>query len=1036
MKRIILPALLGLAALALAGCGASVNGASTTFKNEADLASTSAPGDTTVVAGTTFDYTITLTNNGPRDATNVPIDLVIDQPDRLALDDSTALYADCTATGGATVGELQFDLAAGTASTDADMPNGSQLVCGLTFYASFSGEGDTPVSLETCVGQDADNADPDPGNNCSAIDATIGAAQPLVDFRDEIIYWAFTDRFNNGDPANDNETGARRGDDAQPDNNFGWHGGDFAGLKAKIDEGYFQSMGFTAIWISPVPFQVPAVNGPNLVDSAGYHGYWAEDWQTIEPHFGTLAELQDLVTTAHAAGLKIILDIVVNHAGYNAQLVDQEPEWFRLGAPGCNGQNNEYTCSIAGLPDLIHENQETTDFIVAQAQYMIDQSGVDGVRWDVMKHVNSPVWSDLFGPGGVADRSQFWSVGEVFDGRSTFLAYYQDKIGSPSVFDFALYFAANNALASRSATTDTIATVFSNDTEYADATRLTTFLDNHDVTRFVTNALDGGASEPQAVERLDMALGLLYGARGIPQVYYGTEIALPGTSEDNSQRDDMDFEAGSGVCAVEDQGQDNSDAYGVDMFLRGGFTDWNATPAGKLVNFGGDVYKARLRIAAGDYGFKVADADWSVEFTNEVDPVVLGTPITLGPGGGLGNTNISLAEEGCYQFELDTTDPDAPVLTVARIKDSCGVDDQSLDNADAYGVEMFARGGFTDWNALPGAKFINFGGDQYQAEFPIAAGDYGFKVADADWSVEFTNEVDPVVLDAPLILGPGGGMGNTNVSLASDACYNFALDTSVPAAPVLTVSVTETTGAAATLIDRLAALAAARQAYPALKRGSTEVLYDPSQACSPQETGNDPAEAFGVAMFARGGFNGWADPPPAGDGFANLGNDIYEARVSLGADTFEYKIAAADWSVERSYNGGVTPLDSEVTLGVPDGNGSITTAEAGCYAWTMDATDTDAPTLVVSQLFAGTGTDVLAFQRDLADENSVVVVLNNEDNDVELSSLNGGLSVGGTFADGGVIEITGADNNLSVAGGRLIGTVPARTTYLVSQAVD
>ncbi len=186
----------------------------------------------------------------------------------------------------------------------------------------------------------------------------------------------------------------------------------------------------------------------------------------------------------------------------------------------------------------------------------------------------------------------------------------------------------------------------------------------------------------------------------------------------------MDFEAGSGVCAVEDQGQDNAEAYGVDMFLRGGFTDWNATPAGKLVNFGGDVYKARLRIAAGDYGFKVADADWSVEFTNEVDPVLLGTPTTLGRAR-VGNTNISLAEEGCYQFELDTTDPDAPVLTVTRIKDSCGVDDQGLDNAEAYGVDMFARGGFTDWANPPpaGAKFINFGGNQYQTEFRIDAGE-------------------------------------------------------------------------------------------------------------------------------------------------------------------------------------------------------------------------------------------------------------------------------------------------------------------------
>ncbi len=1034
MKRIAVPALLGLSVFALAGCGASVDGASGVFKSEADLSTSSTPGNTVVVAGTTFDYSVTVTNNGPRDASNVPITLIVDQPDKLAIDESTPLYVNCAATGGAVATDFDFDLGAGTASAEADMPNGSTLTCGMTFYASYSAI--DAVSVETCAGEDQNNPDPDPNNNCSATDAAIGAPQPMVDFRDEIIYWAFTDRFFNGDPSNDNLTGERRGDDVQPDNRFGWHGGDLAGLKAKVDDGYFQSMGFTAIWISPVPLQVPAVNGPSLVDSAGYHGYWAQDWQLIEPHFGTLEELQDLVTTAQAAGLKIILDIVVNHAGYNADLVDEEPDWFRLGAPGCSGANNEYTCSIAGLPDIKHENQDAASFIVEQVQYIVDQTGVDGIRWDAMKHVNTPIWSTLLGPGGAADRTQTWSVGEVFDLRSTRLAYYQDKVGSPSVFDFALYSAANLALADRSAGTDAIANVFANDGEYTDASYLTTFLDNHDVTRFVTNALNGGASEPQAVQRLDMAVSMLYGARGIPQIYYGTEIALQGTTDDNSQRDDMDFEAGSGVCAVEDQGQDNAEAYGVDMFLRGGFTDWNASPAGQLINFGDDTYKARLRIAAGDYAFKVADEGWTVEYTNETDPVVLGTPLTMEPGGGKGNTNISLAEEGCYQFELDTTAPDAPILTVTRVKDTCGVQDQGQDNSDAYGVDIFARGGFNDWNAVPGGKFINFGANQYQAEFPIAAGDYGFKIADADWTIEFTNEVDPVVLDSPLILGPGGGKGNTNVSLAGANCYNFSLDTTDTDAPLLTVSAVETTGAAPTLVGRLATLAAARQAYPALKRGSTEVLYDPSQACSPQQTGNDPAEAFGAAMFARGGFNGWADPPPASDLFANLGGDIYEARVSLGADTFEYKIASADWSVERSYNDGVTPLDTEVSLGVPAGNGSITIADAGCYAWTMDATDTNAPLLEVSQLFSGSGTDVLAFERALAGEDSVVVVLNNEDDDVDLSSLNGGIPVGDSFADGAVLEITGADNNLSVAGGRLIGTVPARTTYLLSQSQD
>ncbi len=120
MKRIVLPAMVGLAALALTGCGASVDGASSTFKTEADLVSASTPGTTDVTPGTSFGYTLTVTNDGPRDASNVPIDLVIDQPEMLALDESAPLYADCTGFGGATVGEIEFDLGAGTASTEAD----------------------------------------------------------------------------------------------------------------------------------------------------------------------------------------------------------------------------------------------------------------------------------------------------------------------------------------------------------------------------------------------------------------------------------------------------------------------------------------------------------------------------------------------------------------------------------------------------------------------------------------------------------------------------------------------------------------------------------------------------------------------------------------------------------------------------------------------------------------------------------------------------------------------------------------------------
>jgi hypothetical protein len=240
------------------------------------------------------------------------------------------------------------------------------------------------------------------------------------------------------------------------------------------------------------------------------------------------------------------------------------------------------------------------------------------------------------------------------------------------------------------------------------------------------------------------------------------------------------------------------------------------------------------------------------------------------------------------------------------------------------------------------------------------------------------------------------------------------------------------------LVERLTLLAQARAAYPALRGGSTEVLYSPASACAPQDTGNDPTEAFGVEMFARGNFNGWADPPPDGAAFANLGGDLYEARVNLGVGDQRYKVASADYSSQWALietDDGNTPLDTEVTMADADGigtEGQLAIEEAGCYAWTMDASDTSAPTLTVSLAFAGFGADLLAFQRTMDGEASVVTLVNNDDEPVDLASLDGGgIPVDG-LAAGAAVEVTGAETDLEVVGGRLIGTVPPRTTYLVS----
>jgi pullulanase len=392
------------------------------------------------------------------------------------------------------------------------------------------------------------------------------------------------------------------------------------------------------------------------------------------------------------------------------------------------------------------------------------------------------------------------------------------------------------------------------------------------------------------------------------------------------------------------------------------------------------------------------------------------------------------------------TDPESPVLTIAEkidenAKETCGVTGTG-DPAEAYGAPIFVRGGFNGWADPPPdeAMFMNFGGNDYQAEFEIDPGPWEFKVASADWSTDFTANGE-VLIDTPVGLVPGGGAANSSVNLDAGGCFNFQLDVTDPAAPVLTLTevpvIPTDEPVDLDLRGRIGALAAARQSYEALRRGTQTVVSAPGGACEPEETGNDPAEDFGVEMFARGSFNDWADPPPASDAFANVGGGVYEARVTLGSGDERYKVAAGDWSVEFAYieaESGNTPLDAEVVLVPASGQGTegqIAVAEAGCYLWRMNAADPAAPTLTISQDSAGSPTDVLAFQRDLEGAPSVVVVVNNEDDPVDLSGLGaGGIPV--TLADGAVTEITGLETDLAVAGGVLTGTVPARSTLLVS----
>lgn len=373
-------------------------------------------------------------------------------------------------------------------------------------------------------------------------------------WQDEVIYFAMTDRFANGNPANDNGPNRNEGDRADRTNPLGWHGGDFAGLKAKIEEGYFKRMGFTALWISPVVLQVPAIEGPKTGPNAGklfagYHGYWAEDFFKVDPHFGTLDEYKSLIQTAHRNGIKVIQDIVVNHAGYGATLTKTNPDWFHTQAECDASTNKRVDCPLAGLPDFKQERPEVTTYLNDFVNSWRKETGIDGLRIDTMQHVPDSYWQQFFAAGGPGDPSKIWSVGEVFNGDPAFLAHYMDDLGSPSVFDFALYFAIKDGLSSARGDLGRLADVFARDGAYRDPTRLTTFVDNHDVPRFVSEVQERGGTAAQANERLDLALSLIYTSRGTPSVYQGTEIAQPGLGDPynyatgQGNREDMNFGA-------------------------------------------------------------------------------------------------------------------------------------------------------------------------------------------------------------------------------------------------------------------------------------------------------------------------------------------------------------------------------------------------------------------------------------------------------------------------------------------------------------
>jgi glycosidase len=327
------------------------------------------------------------------------------------------------------------------------------------------------------------------------------------------VYFVLVDRFFNGDPSNDG--------DADPSDPQAFHGGDLRGVIDRLD--HLQALGVRTVWLSPV-FRMRT---DKIGDWGAYHGYWPTGEEGVEPRFGTDADLVELSDALHRRGMKLLLDVVLNHVGYDVPLVAQKPAWFHRRGDVDDWADPEQATQfdVHGLPDLDHENAEVVAWLDERAAGWIDRYRPDGFRLDAVRHVPVAFWRHFNDRVRALAGDEFVLLGELFEGDPKKLDATWREAGFSHMFDFPLYYALTDVLCD-GAPAGRLASMLAQDPIYADPSRLVTFVDNHDLPRIASRCPDGAE-----------AFSLLAHLRGQPALYQGTEFGMQGAEEPANRAD-------------------------------------------------------------------------------------------------------------------------------------------------------------------------------------------------------------------------------------------------------------------------------------------------------------------------------------------------------------------------------------------------------------------------------------------------------------------------------------------------------------------
>lgn len=354
------------------------------------------------------------------------------------------------------------------------------------------------------------------------------------DWDEAVVYFMMTDRFFDGNESNNTASGT----DTYGDNPGLYHGGDFAGVTAKLD--YLQDLGVNTIWLTPI---VKNIAGVTVTDegkedvpyNAAYHGYWASDFTKLNPTMGTTEEFKTMISEAHKRGMRIMVDIVVNHAGYGTESTFADMLRDKSVSEG------DIKSWQSGLPDFATEKADVRAKLVEWQTSWMKDYGVDYFRVDTVKHVDSTTWAALknsttevnpsfkmigeyYGAGYASNGSTLGS-GQMdadldFDFNDQATSFVSGNISSVEKFLSARNSALNNAYMTGQ------------------------FLSSHDEDGFKASLMNGKQyTEDEATAAALIAATLQLTAKGIPVIYYGEEVGLSGLNNYPYQtnRYDMDF---------------------------------------------------------------------------------------------------------------------------------------------------------------------------------------------------------------------------------------------------------------------------------------------------------------------------------------------------------------------------------------------------------------------------------------------------------------------------------------------------------------